>query len=134
MHIRCLVHVINLIVQAFLHALDEADDPDIIDYFDKEIPIHYSAEADVDQVALEAEDLDSVEESDETEDSDDMETELIDSVHRQSPLKRISQTAYNHAICQTNRLSPSAPLYYNENCILATTPPPFPKNQPRSLQ
>jgi hypothetical protein len=33
MHIWCIAHVVNLIIQAFLAAIDEADSPDDIDYF-----------------------------------------------------------------------------------------------------
>ncbi|KAF6756067.1 hypothetical protein DFP72DRAFT_810841, partial [Ephemerocybe angulata] len=43
-HIRCIAHVINLVVQAILAGLDEADDPDLFDYFEelnKSLPIHY---------------------------------------------------------------------------------------------
>ena len=36
MHIRCIAHVINLVVQAFLFAIDEVeDDPENVDYDDK---------------------------------------------------------------------------------------------------
>lgn len=44
--IRCMAHVINLIVQAILHALDEADDPTASDHFElhKNEPIHLDDE------------------------------------------------------------------------------------------
>ena len=43
MHIRCVAHVINLVVQAFLFGLGEAEDPEIFDWFEanKDAPIHY---------------------------------------------------------------------------------------------
>lgn len=56
-HIRCIAHVINLMVQAFLVGMDEAEDPDELDWFeaDSNIPLHYTPETDKDQVALEKE-------------------------------------------------------------------------------
>ncbi len=46
--IRCLAHVVNLVVQAILNNLDEADDPEIVDDFMKhrDLPIHYEMEQD----------------------------------------------------------------------------------------
>ena len=41
---RCLAHVLNLVVQSILHSLNEADNPDIIDYYysiHRKDPIHY---------------------------------------------------------------------------------------------
>lgn len=40
--IRCLAHIVNLIVQAILHSLCEADDPEQTDYFlkNKHLPFH----------------------------------------------------------------------------------------------
>lgn len=60
MHIRCIAHVVNLVVQAFLAAIDEADDPDEVDYYklNKGNPIHYNVEEDEEQIALEAEVVD----------------------------------------------------------------------------
>ena len=53
-HIRCIAHVINLVIQDFLAAIDEADDPDDIDYYEinKNLPIHYDVTKDPDQLAL----------------------------------------------------------------------------------
>jgi hypothetical protein len=59
-HIRCLAHVINLVVQAILAALDKADVCDDVggdgDYFrlNKDGPIHYDVNCDPDQAELEA--------------------------------------------------------------------------------
>ncbi|KAF5378354.1 hypothetical protein D9615_002986 [Tricholomella constricta] len=44
--IRCLAHVVNLVVQKILSVLEEADDPDVIDYYDKALPFHYEPEDD----------------------------------------------------------------------------------------
>ena len=59
MHIHCLVHVVSLIVQAFLTSIDEADNLDENNYYElrKGEPIHYD-NADEEQTALEAESVD----------------------------------------------------------------------------
>lgn len=46
--IRCLAHVVNLVVQAILAELDEADDPEQEDYYipNKHIPFHYDPDDD----------------------------------------------------------------------------------------
>jgi len=51
LHIRCFCHVVNLVVQAILTALGEADDPDNIDYcsLNKEQPFHLDINTDPDQ-------------------------------------------------------------------------------------
>jgi hypothetical protein len=49
-----MCHVVNLVVQAILAALGEADDPDNVDYYtlNKEQPLHLDINADPDQVEL----------------------------------------------------------------------------------
>ncbi|KAJ7156332.1 hypothetical protein C8R46DRAFT_909917 [Mycena filopes] len=55
--IRCLAHVVNLVVQKLLAALDEAEDPAIDDYYlpRKDLPFHYDPDDDPDVAALETE-------------------------------------------------------------------------------
>ncbi|KAF7346859.1 Dimer-Tnp-hAT domain-containing protein [Mycena sanguinolenta] len=55
--IRCLAHIVNLVVQKILAVLDEEDDPATRDdYVDnKELPIHYNIDEDPELEALEAE-------------------------------------------------------------------------------
>lgn len=57
--IRCLCHVINLVVQSILAALGEADDPGDDDHFllNKAQPFHLDIDNDPDQVALDREDF-----------------------------------------------------------------------------
>jgi hypothetical protein len=57
--VRCLAHVVNIVVQTLLKQLNEAEDPDILDWFDanKHLPIHYDGDEDEDVKAMEAEDL-----------------------------------------------------------------------------
>ncbi|KAI1782569.1 hypothetical protein LXA43DRAFT_905418 [Ganoderma leucocontextum] len=56
--IRCLAHVVNLVVQKILHELFEADDPALQDYyelFNKHLPIHYDLDADEENQQLQTE-------------------------------------------------------------------------------
>ncbi|KZW00764.1 hypothetical protein EXIGLDRAFT_603806 [Exidia glandulosa HHB12029] len=49
--IRCMPHVVNIVVQKILSTLNEADDPDVIGYFktDGDGPIHYDPATDPEQ-------------------------------------------------------------------------------------
>ncbi|KAK7047043.1 hypothetical protein R3P38DRAFT_3423826 [Favolaschia claudopus] len=61
--IRCLAHVVNLVVQKILSTFKEAADPKDDDYHEqnKDLPIHYDPEEDPEQLNLENEALDAVE-------------------------------------------------------------------------
>ncbi|KZP28151.1 hypothetical protein FIBSPDRAFT_729779 [Athelia psychrophila] len=64
--IRCLVHIVNIVVQTLLKELDEAEVPDINNYFNmmKSLPVHYNPNNDEDLQEMEGEDfadLDSAE-------------------------------------------------------------------------
>jgi len=69
--IRCLAHVVNLVVQKILAVLDEADDPELNDYYEmmKDLPVHYDADNDEALKEFENEKDDFSE--DDWEDSDD---------------------------------------------------------------
>ena len=58
-HIRCLCHVVNLVVQSILAALGEADNPEDTDHFllNKAQPLHLDMDNDPDQVALDHEEF-----------------------------------------------------------------------------
>ncbi|KAJ3501122.1 hypothetical protein NMY22_g19033 [Coprinellus aureogranulatus] len=81
-HIRCLAHVINLVVQAILAGLGEAEQCDAAtdedaDYFlqNKSTPLHYDPATDISQIELEEQrkaDLDTVFIDDDDDDDDDM--------------------------------------------------------------
>ena len=90
MHIRCIAHVINLIVQAFLAGMDEADDPDILDYYTlhKDAPVHYDVDDDEDQQALEAEEIEDDDGMD--VDADDMDMDDKELTGHQSAVKKVS--------------------------------------------
>ncbi|KAJ7348431.1 hypothetical protein DFH08DRAFT_698294 [Mycena albidolilacea] len=70
--IRCIAHVVNLVVQKFLSALDEASDPKDDDYYvpSKDQPFHYDVNNDPIQRALETEPI--------LVDADDAEEERVD--------------------------------------------------------
>lgn len=54
-HIRCAAHVINLVVQSFLFGVDEAEDPDEVDYYEfhKHQDLVYDPTTDEEQLSLE---------------------------------------------------------------------------------
>ncbi|EKM48650.1 uncharacterized protein PHACADRAFT_108524 [Phanerochaete carnosa HHB-10118-sp] len=97
--IRCIAHVVNLVVQKILHELSEADDPALRDYYEefaKHEPFHYNPEEDGDLKALEAEDeeLDDGEDSSDSEDDDEFEDEDLGDLGQstwkvQSPVKKL---------------------------------------------
>ncbi|GJF00443.1 hypothetical protein PsYK624_167310 [Phanerochaete sordida] len=79
--IRCIAHVVNLVVQQILHTLAEADDPALEDYYEsyKHEPFHYDLEDDDEQKALEQELLDMFEEGDAgLDDEGELEDEDVD--------------------------------------------------------
>lgn len=60
-----MCHIINLVVQAILHAIREADDPNITDYYtlNKGNPVHVDVENDSEQVELDQEQFGDTEEN-----------------------------------------------------------------------
>jgi len=124
MHIRCIAHVINLIVQAFLAALDEADNPDDIDYYEfmKDLPIHYNVDEDQDQIALDNESLDEA--SLPAAVGDDLEGDEVDIIG-ESAVKRVR---YSSILCRHDLTFHIAPLYHYKNCFIPSTPSSVPKN------
>ncbi|KAF7360904.1 Dimer-Tnp-hAT domain-containing protein [Mycena sanguinolenta] len=55
--IRCLAHVVNLVVQKILATFNEAENPTDDDYYahNKDVPLHYDPEQDPDQLELDNE-------------------------------------------------------------------------------
>ncbi|KAJ3831358.1 hypothetical protein F5878DRAFT_549656, partial [Lentinula raphanica] len=86
--IRCLAHVVNLVVQAILKALDEAESSDDVDYFllNKDQPIHYNEEEDEQLKEMEGEECktDASQEND-----DDGDANLPANVISLSALKQV---------------------------------------------
>jgi hypothetical protein len=91
LHVRCLCHVVNLVVQAVLAELGEADDPDDIDYFmlNKEQAIHLDIDTDPDQLELNEEEFDD-ELDDEEESPESMNLEEAEKMKgTKSPLAKV---------------------------------------------
>jgi hypothetical protein len=120
MHIRCIAHVVNLVVQAFLAAMDEADDPDMLDYFTlhKDAPLHYDVNEDKDQAELEAE----ADNDDPTMDVDeDPEPSGIEEDQGGlSPLKRVSP--FVMSLCIPDIGVPPATINHDQDCVITPTP------------
>ena len=60
-HIRCLAHVVNLVVQKMLSVAKEVDDPDFQDYYEqlnKQFPVHYDVDRDEELRDFETEEVD----------------------------------------------------------------------------
>ncbi|KAA1473697.1 hypothetical protein DENSPDRAFT_756256, partial [Dentipellis sp. KUC8613] len=91
MQIRCLAHVVNLVVQSILHGIDEAADPDTDDYYEtnKKESFHYDINKDEELDGMQQEMI-SEGESQVPEDDDDLEG--IDQAEFKSPIKRMFLT------------------------------------------
>lgn len=59
LHIHCICHIVNLVVQAILATLGEVDNPNEIDHYllNKEQPFHLDINANPDQVELDNEEF-----------------------------------------------------------------------------
>lgn len=86
--IRCLAHIVNLVVQAILKALDEADSSDEVDYFllHKDLPIHYDEDEDEELKEMESEE---VGEDEVQTDGDSVDADIPPDVATMSALKRV---------------------------------------------
>jgi hypothetical protein len=94
MHIWCIAHIINLVVQAFLYGMDEADDPDMVDNFNsnKDAPIHYNVDEDEDQIAMENKAMENLASQADVPESVNPAEEamLVEEIAGQSPIKHVS--------------------------------------------
>ena len=85
-----MCHVVNLVVQAILAALGEADNPDDVDYYtlNKEQPLHLDIDADPDQAELDCEEF-----RDEDADADADENIMLEEEEKlkatESPLSKV---------------------------------------------
>jgi hypothetical protein len=89
LQIRCLAHVVNLIVQALLNGMGEADDPDTVDYFtlDATAPIHYSPEEDEELIQMEGEAAAQADDEAELIDEDDEDVDAY--LPKGSPIQKV---------------------------------------------
>ena len=117
LHIHCICHIVNLVVQAILATLGEADNPDKVDYFtlNKEQPLHLDINVDPDQVGLDNEEFQD-EEDDEAVPEENITLEDEEKLKAmESPLSKIhilnceiSYLAYSFA---------SAMLHHKQDCF-----------------
>lgn len=114
--IRCLAHVVNLVVQKMLAALEEAPDPAVEDQYipNKDLPFHYDLETDDDVRDLEQEVFplaDGVE--NEENDATDMMNALAPEFTKMSPLQKASDVLKVFYAMLTSRSSyaPRSPKY-----------------------
>lgn len=92
-----MAHVINLVVQAFLAAMEEAGDPDNDDNYEstKAHPLFYNADDDTNQLDHEF-DLEEIESASmqPVGISEDDESEMADALAQSSALKRVRLSHY----------------------------------------
>lgn len=93
--IRCLAHIINIVVQTILKYLDEADDPNLVDYYEtmKNLPVHYNPDEDEELKEMEQEKYDETESSEVGEDEVSAE-ELPEDAEALSPVKKVRSIYY----------------------------------------
>ena len=91
MWICCLAHIVNIVVQTLLKQLNEAEDPEILDWFEgnRHLPVHYNGDEDEEVKAMEAEDLVAAEDG-RTEIDEILEDELPKDASSLSVVKKVS--------------------------------------------
>lgn len=104
--IRCLAHVVNLVVQKILSELDEADDPALRDYYEanKHLPIHYDPNEDEEIQAFHNEADENVE-SDSEDDGDEEEEEDLEDDLLNDPNQPGARTAVKKVSKQLGSLA-----------------------------
>jgi hypothetical protein len=103
LHIHCVSHVVNLVVQAILATLGEADNPDEVDYYtlNKEQPLHLDINADPDQIELDSEEFQDEGEDEMTHEENIMLEEEEKLKATGSPLSkvRITHVKFSYSAC-----------------------------------
>jgi hypothetical protein len=118
--IRCLCHVINLVVQSILATLGEADDPTDNDHFlvNKSQPFHLDIDNDPDQVALDHEEFNvegDIEENITLEDEEKISA-------AQSPLSKVSLHLLNIFVVLKKLYTVGpAPFYHKKDHVIPST-------------
>jgi hypothetical protein len=118
LHICCLCHVVNLVVQAILAALGEADNSDEVNYFtlNKEQPFHLDIDADPDQIELDREEFQD-EEEDETTPEENITLEEEKLKATESPLSKVRISAMKLSYPGMPMFM-LATLHHKQNCLI----------------
>lgn len=145
--IRCIAHVVNLVVQKILHSLLEADDPALNDYYEshKHEPFHYDPDEDSDLKSMEAE---GALDQDDEDGSDlnfgaagpDADVELEDDLGDVGQSTWAGQSAIKkvRVVPDRSRKSPLmvmilASTYLHKDCIITTATVSISQNSKKSL-
>lgn len=93
-HIQCLAHVVNIVIQTILKQLNEANDPDINDWYEanKNQPVHYNVNKNKDQREME---LEKLVEDGETEVDEVLKDELPKDIEKLSSVQKVSHFEVN---------------------------------------
>lgn len=121
LHIRCVCHVVNLVVQAILAALGEADDPDEIDYYtlNREQPLHLDIDANPEQIELDREKFpDEVEDGTATTPEENITLEEEEKLKAtESPLSKVCISAVKLSYFGV-LIFILATLHHEQNCFI----------------
>jgi hypothetical protein len=102
--IRCLAHVVNLVVQKLLATLEEAVDPNIEDTYKdaKDLPVHYDPETDRELAEFERE-VFQKKDSESTEEEGDglLMAALGPEYEKLSPVQKVSYSFHGKAVSDT---------------------------------
>jgi hypothetical protein len=135
--IWCLAHAVNIVVQTLLKQLNEAEDPDILNWFDanKHLLIHYDVDNDEDVKAMEAEDLVEAEDGS-TELDNILKDELPKNTASMSVVKKISCFAHTlpNAGSQPLITLIAAPSHCQQDCCIAAVASAFQTVHEEALQ
>ena len=121
LHICCVCHVVNLVVQAILAALGEADDPDKVDYYtlNKEQSLHLDINANPDQIELDGEEFQDEVDDEMTPEENIMLEEEEKLKATESPLSKvhISPVKFSYFGMLMFML---AMLHHKQNCLITS--------------
>jgi hypothetical protein len=104
--IRCLAHVVNLVVQKLLATLEEAVDPNIEDTYKdaKDLPVHYDPETDRELAEFEREVFQKKDSESTEEDGDGLLMAALGPEYEKlSPVQKVSYSFHGKAVSDTVR-------------------------------
>ena len=121
LHIHCVCHVVNLVVQAILATLGEADNLDEVDYYtlNKEQPLHLDIDTDPNQIELVSEEFQDEVDDETTPEENIMLEEEEKLKATESPLSmvHISPVKFSYFGMLMFML---AMLHHEQNCLITS--------------